>query len=227
MAVVDIAVAVGSAVGLEGTAAAIGGGALLGAGAGGLYGAVTGDGSIGHDMLMGGLLGGGIAYGSGALGFGSDATDAMFGVGSGGAGAGTSGIAGSTGVTGPGNTVAGAVGAGPAPTAYTPTMNPEAVGGLPPQSVNPEAITSYSTTPTTGMVNPEAVGSTTGAASSTAPSSLAKGMASATAFMKEHPIMTGLGLYTAASMAGLGKQPAVSLPAGAAPSNMDLSLIHI
>ena len=112
MAVVDIAVAVGSAVGLEGTAAAIGGGALLGAGAGGLYGAATGV-NVGQDMLMGGLLGGGFAYGAGALGFGSDATDALFNLpGSGATLGGSNTVA--------GNTVAGAVGAGPAPTTFTP-----------------------------------------------------------------------------------------------------------
>ena len=71
MAIVDVAVAVGGAVGLgTGTAALIGGGALMGAGAGGLYGALTG-GSIGKDALLGGLLGGGGAYGATALGAGA------------------------------------------------------------------------------------------------------------------------------------------------------------
>ena len=64
MAIVDVAIAVGSAVGLEGGAALIGGGALMGAGAGGLYSAVTGDGSIGKSMLNGAVFGGG----AGALG---------------------------------------------------------------------------------------------------------------------------------------------------------------
>lgn len=71
MAIVDAAVAVGSAVGLgTGTAALIGGGALMGAGAGGLYGALSG-GSILKDAGIGGLLGAGGAYGATALGAGA------------------------------------------------------------------------------------------------------------------------------------------------------------
>jgi hypothetical protein len=61
MAFVDAAIAVGSAVGLEGTAAAIGGGALMmggaGALAGGLYNGLTGR-SVLNGALMGGLIGG-------------------------------------------------------------------------------------------------------------------------------------------------------------------------
>lgn len=64
MAFVDAALAVGAAVGLEGTAATVAGGALMGAGAGGLYGALSG-GSILKDALIGGGIGG---LGAGALG---------------------------------------------------------------------------------------------------------------------------------------------------------------
>jgi len=68
MAFVDVAAAVGTAVGADalgaGAATVIGGG-LLGAGAGGLYGALTG-GNIGKDMLYGGALGAGGAYLGGA-----------------------------------------------------------------------------------------------------------------------------------------------------------------
>jgi hypothetical protein len=54
-----VASATGAAVfGLSGVAAGLAGGALLGAGIGGLYSAVTGDGDILNSMLTGGLLGG-------------------------------------------------------------------------------------------------------------------------------------------------------------------------
>jgi hypothetical protein len=58
MAFVATATFVGGAVGLSGLAATIGGGALIGAGVGGLYSAVTGDGDILNSMLTGGLIGG-------------------------------------------------------------------------------------------------------------------------------------------------------------------------
>jgi len=70
MAFVDVALVVGGAVGLEGTAAVIGGGALIGAGVGGAYSAITGDGNILNSMLTGGLIGGAGAYGLGSLGAG-------------------------------------------------------------------------------------------------------------------------------------------------------------
>jgi len=54
-----VASATGAAVfGLSGVAAGLAGGALLGAGIGGLYSAVTGDGNILNSMLTGGLIGG-------------------------------------------------------------------------------------------------------------------------------------------------------------------------
>jgi len=58
MAFVATATLVGGTVGLTGLAATIGGGALIGAGVGGLYSAVTGDGDILNSMLTGGLIGG-------------------------------------------------------------------------------------------------------------------------------------------------------------------------
>ena len=58
MAFIATATLVGGTVGLTGLAATIGGGALIGAGVGGLYSAVTGDGDILNSMLTGGLIGG-------------------------------------------------------------------------------------------------------------------------------------------------------------------------
>ena len=74
MAVIDCAIAVGSAVGLEGGAALIGGGAIMGAGAGGLYSAVTGDGNVLNSMLNGALLGGGAGALGAAAGLGAATT---------------------------------------------------------------------------------------------------------------------------------------------------------
>jgi hypothetical protein len=59
MAVIASVTAVGTAVGLgAGTAALIGGGAIIGAGAGALYSGLTGDGDILNSALTGALLGG-------------------------------------------------------------------------------------------------------------------------------------------------------------------------
>jgi hypothetical protein len=77
MAFVAVAGTVGAAVGLGGTAAIIGGGALIGAGVGGLYSAVTGDGDILNSMLTGGLIGGAGAYGIGAMGGGGAGVQAQ------------------------------------------------------------------------------------------------------------------------------------------------------
>jgi hypothetical protein len=76
MAFVDVALVVGSAVGLEGGAAVLGGGALIGAGVGGLYSGITGDGNILNSMLTGGLIGGAGAYGLGSAGVGGEAAQA-------------------------------------------------------------------------------------------------------------------------------------------------------
>jgi hypothetical protein len=76
MAFVATAATVGGVVGLSGTAAIIGGGALIGAGVGGLYSAVTGDGDILNSMLTGGLIGGAGAFGLNAMGVGAGTTAA-------------------------------------------------------------------------------------------------------------------------------------------------------
>ena len=71
MAVVDVAIAVGAAVGLEGAAAVVGGGAILGAGIGAGYSLLTGDGNVLNSALTGAAIGGaaggiGAAAGAGA-----------------------------------------------------------------------------------------------------------------------------------------------------------------
>jgi len=76
MAVIDCAIAVGSAVGLEGGAALIGGGAIMGAGAGALYSGITGDGNILNSALNGALLGGGAGALGAAAGLGATAAAA-------------------------------------------------------------------------------------------------------------------------------------------------------
>ena len=91
MAFVAVAATVGGVVGLSGTAAIIGGGALIGAGVGGLYSAVTGDGNILNSMLTGGLIGGGGAYGLNAAGVGAGTTAAGKTLATGAAGASTVG----------------------------------------------------------------------------------------------------------------------------------------
>ena len=106
MAFVAVAASVGTAVGLTGVAATIGGGALIGAGVGGLYSAVTGDGDILTSMLTGGLIGGLGAFGLNA-----------FGVGAGGAATGAGGV------TGAGGSALASQAAAPAATAVS-TVSP-------------------------------------------------------------------------------------------------------
>jgi hypothetical protein len=96
MAFVAVAGTVGAAVGLSGTAAIIGGGALIGAGVGGLYSAVTGDGDILNSMLTGGLIGGAGAFGLNAAGVGASTTAAGTTAAGGATGAGTIGPAATT-----------------------------------------------------------------------------------------------------------------------------------
>jgi hypothetical protein len=71
MSFVAAATAVGGWVGLTGTAAVIGGGALIGAGVGGTYSALTGDGNILDSMLTGAGIGGLGAFGLNAAGVGA------------------------------------------------------------------------------------------------------------------------------------------------------------
>ena len=77
MAFVAVATSVGAAVLGTGAAAGIGstivGGIILGAGAGGLYSAITGDGNVLNSMLTGGLIGGAGAGGLSAMGVGAPA----------------------------------------------------------------------------------------------------------------------------------------------------------
>jgi len=90
MSFVAAATTVGGAIGLSGTAAIIGGGALIGAGVGGTYSALTGDGKILDSMLTGAGIGGLGAYGLSAAGVGGAAAGAA------GTGAGTAGAAGAS-----------------------------------------------------------------------------------------------------------------------------------
>lgn len=89
MSFVAAAATVGGAVGLTGTAAIIGGGALIGAGVGGTYSALTGDGKILDSMLTGAGIGGLGAFGLNAAGVGAGATSLAGTGGAGVTGAGT------------------------------------------------------------------------------------------------------------------------------------------
>jgi hypothetical protein len=80
MSFVAAATAVGTTVGLSGTAAIIGGGALIGAGVGGTYSALTGDGNILDSMLTGAFLGGLGGFAASPAGFGSAAATTGSGV---------------------------------------------------------------------------------------------------------------------------------------------------
>jgi hypothetical protein len=85
-AVAGWATATGAAVGLSGTAALIGGGAILGAGVGGAYSALTGDGNILDSMLTGAGIGGLGGWGLSAAGLGATAGGVGGAAGIGGAG---------------------------------------------------------------------------------------------------------------------------------------------
>jgi hypothetical protein len=90
-----VASATGAAVfGLSGVAAGLAGGALLGAGIGGLYSAVTGDGDILNSMLTGGLIGG--AAGGLGAGYAASTAAAEAAAAAGATGAGTIGPAATT-----------------------------------------------------------------------------------------------------------------------------------
>jgi hypothetical protein len=73
MSFVAAASAVGTWAGLTGTAAVIGGGAMIGAGVGGAYSALTGDGKILDSMLTGAGIGGLAGFGLNAAGVGGAA----------------------------------------------------------------------------------------------------------------------------------------------------------
>jgi hypothetical protein len=94
MSFVAAAATVGGAVGLTGTAAVIGGGALIGAGVGGTYSALTGDGNILDSMLTGATIGGLGGWGLSAAGVGAGAAGAAgTAAAPGGVGAGAAGTA--------------------------------------------------------------------------------------------------------------------------------------
>jgi hypothetical protein len=93
MSFVAAATAVGTTVGLTGTAAIIGGGALIGAGVGGTYSALTGDGNILDSMLTGAFLGGLGGFAASPAGFGSAAATSGSGITGTGVGATTGEIA--------------------------------------------------------------------------------------------------------------------------------------
>jgi hypothetical protein len=81
MSFVAAAASVGTWAGLSGTAAVIGGGAMIGAGVGGAYSALTGDGKILDSMLTGAGIGGLAGFGLNAAGVGSAASAAAPGAG--------------------------------------------------------------------------------------------------------------------------------------------------
>jgi hypothetical protein len=89
MSFVAAAASVGTWAGLSGTAAVIGGGAMIGAGVGGAYSALTGDGKILDSMLTGAGIGGLGAFGLNAAGVGAGATSLAGTGGAGVTGAGT------------------------------------------------------------------------------------------------------------------------------------------
>jgi hypothetical protein len=110
MSFVAAASAVGTWAGLTGTAAVIGGGAMIGAGVGGAYSALTGDGKILDSMLTGAGIGGLAGFGLNAAGVG-------------GAAAGTA--APGAGITGAGTTAAEVAAASNTPAlAVTSNINP-------------------------------------------------------------------------------------------------------
>ena len=192
MAFVAVAGTVGAAVGLSGTAAIIGGGALIGAGVGGLYSAVTGDGDILNSMLTGGLIGGAGAFGLNAMGVGAGAT--------------ASGTA-ASGAAGAGATGAGTV--GPAATTVattTPAMEAAAL-------LDAAAVAEGSTT--AGMATQYAAQE---AAAKVAAEEVAKKAAASALTGKE---VLGYGLAGTAAMQMLGGKKGAIAPASATdPGNI-------
>jgi len=214
MAFIDVAAAVGTAVGADALGAAgatIVGGGILGAGAGALYGGLSG-GNIGQDALMGGLLG----AGGGALGGPGDPTQ-------------YSGIA-------------NMFGAGPAATTYeTVTPTTPATSTIPADlrtQLNPEAwntnvsnLTSY--TPTTQELNPNAWGSEVGtnaanaasaqnfvpgsaatAGANPASDSLWSGLSKGQKYM-----VGGAGIALGANLLGLNRPTTFDTPTQSTPAN--------
>jgi hypothetical protein len=204
MAFVDVAIAVGTAVGWEGigagAAAALGGG-ILGAGAGGLYGGLTG-GDIGKDMLMGGALGAGGAF-LGAPAAAEVAPEI--------AGGGSTIAGGGSTVAGGGNTLAGGSLSSGAPASGFGS-------GIAPSSfAAPSAANAYSLGATTSGIAPGSLGSmyagetlgtgaTTGTLGALTPAAAAPAWSSYLPSGKQ----AALGLTAAALAKGLGQQNTIT-----------------
>ncbi len=139
MAFVAAATSVGAAVLGTGAAAGIGstllGGALIGAGVGGLYSGITGDGNILNSMLTGGLIGAGGAGLGSALGLGAAGS-------AGGAG-------GAAGATGTGSTLASQAAAPMATAVQTASPAAQAVAA---NAANLEALALAEGSTVAGMV---------------------------------------------------------------------------
>ena len=184
MAFVDVALAVGSAVGadaLGATAATVIGGGLLGAGVGGLYGGLTG-GNIGQDMLMGA------------------------GIGAGGAGLGTAfgaGAAGETAATTAGGTAA--TTAGPAATAFAPTSMANM-----PLSTDVATNPLFTNTAGANAVNGTDIASAANTASSS--SGLDSGFSKALNWMDNNRALTAGGVMLGANLLGLNKPTTFNTP---------------
>ena len=234
MAFVNIALAVGTTVGLSGTAAVIGGGALIGAGTGAAYSGLTGDGDILDSALIGAGIGGGAAYALPAMGVGGAETMAAYN------GPFFGGAAGAA---------PGVFGSGAAPTAFTtPVPDPSVIstsfsgytGGIPKDAFGSLSSSGYtggmpqdafgslsSNAATTSaqaadmqyaaqdmMQQARNIGSVPGApdAINTGGNSLMNGFNAATTFMKTYPIESGLGIMAAANMLGLNKPTTFDTP---------------
>lgn len=192
MAFVAVAATVGGVVGLSGTAAIIGGGALIGAGVGGLYSGITGDGNILNSMLTGGLIGGAGAFGLNAMGVGAGTT------------ASTSGLTAASGAKG-------AMGAGSA-LQLAPTAATSAYGGL-----GASAVPSVAGTASLAAPGVTSAGGLTGLTASQVPSltSSLGSLGPASAGMTGGQ-MLGYGLAGTAAMSLLGgmNQPKLSTSTG-------------
>jgi hypothetical protein len=195
MAFVAVATSVGTAVGLgTGLAATIGGGALIGAGVGGLYSAVTGDGNILNSMLTGGLIGGAGAGLGSAMGLGA----------AGGAG-GTGAAGGAAGATGTGSTLASQAAAPMATAVQTASPAAQAAAA---NAANLEALAVLEGGPQVGMLGAANTGLPAGTVMPTsmqftpAVTEVAKTGAALTP--KE---MLGYGLAGSAALSLLGNKP--------------------
>jgi len=200
-----VASATGAAVfGLSGVAAGLAGGALLGAGIGGLYSAVTGDGDILNSMLTGGLIGG-AAGGLGAA-YAAPTLAAEAATAAGATGAGTVGPAATTVAT---------------PTAASmAAMTPAQAAAMTPAQLNAIAAAN-------GVV-PELGASLKGAGLMAAPEVITPQLMAATGAGGTAPVTAGLtgkemlgyGLAGTAAMSLLGGRKGGTAPASATDPGM-------